>query len=60
MSAMRRGDVDAMRKYARPLLQSIKTGVINPRIVDEDKVKFWEEKSKYWLEEGKKHGFGRW
>jgi hypothetical protein len=58
MSALHRDDADIARKYASLLLQSISTGPkMEPRIVDEETVTLWEERSQWWLEEGRKHGY---
>lgn len=50
-------DEEIMRQVAPLLLRSIRVGKSKAKIIDEDTVKLWEERSAVWLEKGRQHGY---
>jgi hypothetical protein len=57
ITALEYGDVSAMRRWAKPFLESIRTGKPKGFIPDDALIRFWEERSKVFVEEGQRHGY---
>jgi hypothetical protein len=57
ITALECGDTVAMRKWAKPLLESINVGRPRLFVSDLKTVQAWEARSLAFLEEGRRHGW---